>query len=275
MGTKKSWKGGFFSALSLLTRIPVKKEYVFNPKPFGFYLPLIGLLVAVIDTGLFAGLSRIIPDPFIPVIIALIVQYFIFNLLHFDGLLDSADALLAFGDREKRLAILKDTRIGVFAFFTGGVYLAAKLYLLTKCALHFYIMEASFPARLSFIFLFFSFAVTGRASAALIPVLLKPARKEGLGASLAGYGKGLVPAGMVLWKLLPAGFFILMNTRTPFTSWLYLISFAGCIPGALIPVFLYSRKIGGFTGDTAGAAVELGEIFHIIIFYLFLLYGLR
>lgn len=49
--------------------------------------------------------------------------------IHLDGLCDACDALCSFGDRDKRLAILKDAHIGAF----GAIWLIAFIMTETAC----------------------------------------------------------------------------------------------------------------------------------------------
>ena len=43
--------------------------------------------------------------------------------IHLDGFMDTSDALASYGDREKKLAILKDSHTGAFAVLGLGIYL--------------------------------------------------------------------------------------------------------------------------------------------------------
>ena len=261
------------TTLSLVSRFRIsRKEYEPDYSRVGFFLPFVGLAAGTLFFGLYYGGSKILPVPFITVLIVLGFQYFLFNLFHYDGLLDTADALSRYGDRQKRLAILKDVHVGAFALFAGTVYMAAKLYLLTKTAVYFHIFDLPPLSKIAVIYLFFSYPASGRGAAALIPVFLKPARTEGLGALLADYPR--VPAflGVFLSHCVIGVLVVLSFVFSSGIPLVFLICLAGCLLGLLLTGGLYSRKVGGFTGDTLGFAVEMGELFHILIFYLLLLY---
>ncbi len=249
-----------------------RKEYEPDYSRIGFFLPFVGVAAGVLLFGLFYGGSKILPDPFITVLIVLCVQYFLFNLFHFDGLLDTADALSRYADREKRLSILKDVHVGAFALFAGTVYLAAKLYFLTKSAVYFHIFDLPPLSKIAVIYLFFSYPASGRGAAALVPVFLKSARKEGLGALLADYPSASAFLGVFLSHCVTGVLVLLAFVSSSGIPLVLLISLAGCLVALLITWGLYSRKVGGFTGDTLGFAVEMGELAHIFIFYLLLLY---
>jgi adenosylcobinamide-GDP ribazoletransferase len=120
--------------------------------------------------------NRIIQDPVITVLVVLGAQYFCFNLFHLDGLLDTADAFLGSVSEEKRLAILKDSRIGVYGFFAGFLTLALKTALLVK-------LQPFIPI---YGMAILAYPLGGRFCAASVPTLTESQNDTGLGA-LAGH----------------------------------------------------------------------------------------
>ena len=264
----------FLTTFGLMSRVRI--SYTGEARFSGslFYIPFIGFIVSVLLFGMYAGLSNIIPDPFIVVLAILIVQYLLFNLFHFDGYLDTADAFFCFADREKRLAILKDSSTGAFALFFGAVYIGAKLYLLTKTGVYFYILGGDPFSKWALIFLFFSYPLTGRTAAALIPLVAKPAREGGLGASMKEAKPYTALFGLLLAHIpgiaLYIGAYILFSS----VSLLFFLSCGGAFLAFILTAAAYNRKAGGYTGDAFGLAIETGEILHVFIFYLLLTYGL-
>jgi adenosylcobinamide-GDP ribazoletransferase len=276
---KKPKPGGkgssFLTTFALISRIRASGgRYSGNFRRTLFYLPVVGFLVSLIVFTFYTGLSFIIPEPFILVVIVLVVQYFLFNLFHLDGLLDTADAFVPFVGRERRLEILKDLRLGSFAFFTGAVYIAAKLYILTKAALYFHILHADPLSRYAVIFLFFTYPVTGRAAAAFVPLFTAPAKKEGLGALLTDCKPASALLGACCAVLPALGVFFTAFFLHRYVSLLFLLPLAGKVIAGAFSGLLYRRKAGGYTGDAFGFAVEIGELIHIFIFYIILIYGL-
>jgi len=111
----------FLIALQLLTRIPVKINQKVSEREIGcslIYYPLTGLVIGVI---LFFSLwipGSILssPSPAIMAALVLTLWVIITGALHIDGLADSADAWIGgFGDREKMKLIMKDSRSGPIA----------------------------------------------------------------------------------------------------------------------------------------------------------------
>ena len=272
------------STFSLVSRIPVRVKFTFDPSRIDFWLPIVGITPALLNLLVWAGLAMIgnIPEhhPLPVAILLLIIQYLCFNLFHLDGLMDTADAFLGSCTREKRLAILKDSRVGTYGFFAGFAVLTLKLALLASLFPH--MRECGVAAAI------LSFPVVGRFGAAMVPCLTSPATPEGLGrlARDSRMARCIVGAiiGSALWLLLACGL-MHMATIIPgihFTaasSISYSISLIAMIAAPLVLIApltalfharLYRRGIGGYTGDALGATVETGEILTLVLAFLIL-----
>lgn len=270
----------FLTTFSLVSRIPLKARFKFDPSRLDFFLPVVGVFPALIASllyaaGVFFGVDGLANGAFeyqggriITVLLILAVQYFCFNLFHIDGLLDTADAFLGSFDKEKRLAILKDSRIGVYGFFAGVFSLALKIAL----------FWALFPA-LAKTPALFAWPVFGRFSAALIPCLAPPARPEGLGALAKDTNPFRCLAGLfaalVVWLLVCAAFTMFHNgldLEIIFTLIFCAVKIFAAQAAlsffiALFYARLYKKSLGGYTGDALGAAVETAELFAIAAAY--------
>lgn len=223
-------------ALTFLTTLPLPdvgevKEGEFK-KASGFY-PVAGyavglvLFLAVLIGHLFpAGVSGAL---------ALTAWLWITGMLHFDGLVDAGDALLAMKSPAKRLEILKDVHVGAFGLAVAVISLLLKWSLLTE--LHAYSWAALLPV--IFIPAIARFAV-------LLPMNLYPAaRQESLGArSREGWWQ------MGLLLILPVLIF-------PGGWWMLL---AGLISALVVARFAAGRLGGGINGDVYGTIIECTEI---------------
>jgi adenosylcobinamide-GDP ribazoletransferase len=263
----------FLSTLSVVSRIPAPR-CKFDPSRMDWHLPLTGLCPALPGLVIFAGFSLRFKNPApagIPALAAaliLIAQYLGFNLFHLDGLMDTADAFLGSADREKRLAILKDPRAGVYGFFAGFAVLTLKAILL----------YGLFPAARDFPALVFAYPLWGRFSAALLPCMAKPLNPGGLGALLKDARPRRCFGGMVLalllwallvWCLLRAAALAGLprfaappygggDPRPAIAAAVSLLVI--CPLTALFYARLYQKSLGGYTGDALGAAVETAEL---------------
>ncbi|MDR2516233.1 MAG: adenosylcobinamide-GDP ribazoletransferase [Spirochaetaceae bacterium] len=265
----------FLSVFSMVSRIPVRAAFDFDISRIDFWLPVMGVFPALLAGGIVFVMRMLFPADTLPAAVAaLAAQYFCFNLFHLDGLMDSADAFLGTGSAEKRLAILKDSRIGVYGFFAGTFALLFKTALLAGLI----------PLAAAYPFALFSGPVSGRAAAALVPVIAPPQNETGLGALSKNNRAGRVFAGIftgaLVWFLLAwAGTFFAFKLglcgAPPFLSgdfdarrfcMLSLLPFAAVLTA--FPVArLYRKGIGGYTGDALGAAVEIGETIHLALVF--------
>lgn len=257
----------FLSTLSLVSRFPIKGRFTFDPSRMDFYLPITGLFPALGGAVVFVLGALLTGDRLMTILLLLAFQYLGFNLFHLDGLLDSADAFLGRADREKRFAILKDSRIGVYGFFAGITSLAFK----TALLLSLYPLIPHFPAAL------LAYPLSGRLNGALVPCLTKPAKPDGLGALLKDARTGRCALGflisLLLWTLMVWGSLTLMALMVPGASPLWGAAFPRILLLVIPPVFsliagvffagLYRKHLGGYTGDALGAAIESGEILHL------------
>lgn len=247
----------FLTIFTLMSRLPVKKSFEPDFSRADFWIPAISPLVSIAALAGFASGMALTGNLIVASAASIALQYFLFNLFHFDGLVDSADALLPAATRERRLEILKDPRVGNYGFFCGILALtlrAGAIALLSEEGVLFSALAAGLLAA----------PLAGRLAAALVPFALKPARPTGLGALmtgfsfpriLAGAGFGFLPA--LVYGILAGG-------------WVLPALSAGAVIAGALAAFLlvsksYDHKIGGFTGDALGAAIEIGEVGALLI----------
>ncbi|RIH87591.1 Adenosylcobinamide-GDP ribazoletransferase [Meiothermus luteus] len=157
------------------------------------------------------------------------------GMLHLDGLLDAADALLSSKPPAERLRLLADVHIGSFAFGVGFVVLLLKWQALATGPSPWLLLALPAVAR---------FAV-------LLPMSLFPAAKaEGLGARSR---QGRWPLALLL--ALPALLAF---------PWVALATVVGML---LLARWAAGRLGGGLSGDVYGALVELGELLGLLVYW--------
>ena len=106
----------FLLALQFLTIIQIKKTLPFDERSFGrsaAFFPLVGAILGTLVWGIDIALQNVVPLALRNLILVAVLAI-LSRGLHFDGLADSADGLFGSHDRERRLAIMKDSRIGTF-----------------------------------------------------------------------------------------------------------------------------------------------------------------
>lgn len=227
----------FWIALQFLSSLPVRLPGMPAPREIGRSLlcyPLVGLLF-----GLLLWLaSHLLQGAPAPLHAALLLALWVLlnGALHLDGLADSADAWLGgFGDRERTLQIMKDPRSGPIAVVTLTLVLLLKF-----CAL-WVLVEQGTGAQLLLA------PLIGRAAMLGLFLSTPYVRPGGLGQALAEH----LPRAAAGWVLLACALFCLA-----LGGWIVVLALA---------VFawlrqLMCRRLGGTTGDTAGALLELLEL---------------
>lgn len=232
-------------ALQFLSSLPIRLPGMPEPEQLGrslLFYPLVGLLFGLILYALnllLAGAPLLLHAALL-----LTVWVLLSGALHLDGLADSADAWLGgFGDRERTLTIMKDPRSGPIAVVT------LVLVLLLKFAALLALIEQGQGMALIIV------PVLGRAALLGLFLTTPYVRAGGLGQALADH----LPRRAGWWVLGLSALGCL------------LIVGIGAVVALLISlgVFVWLRRVmlrrlGGTTGDTAGALLELLEMMVLV-----------
>ena len=235
----------FWIALQFLSSLPIRLPGMPQPQELGrslLFYPLVGLLFG----GLLWGLSALLAGAPLMLHAALLLTVWVLlsGGLHLDGLADSADAWLGgFGDRERTLIIMKDPRSGPIAVVTLVLVLLLKF-----CALLALIEQQNSAVLLVA-------PLIGR-SALLAVFLTTPyVRAGGLGQALADH----LPrrAGWWVLGLSALGCVVLAGYAG---LWALVLAIVGFIWLRRVVM----RRLGGTTGDTAGALLELLEVLVLV-----------
>jgi len=229
----------FFVALQFLTQLPVRFARHPEPQEIGNslnYYPLVGLLLGL----LLVMFAWILDDISALLSAALLLSLWVglTGGLHLDGLADSADAWVGgLGDRDKTLAIMKDPRSG-----PAAVVVLVLLLLIKFAALHAILSTQYWVALLLA-------PVLGRTVLPLLFLSTPYARKQGLGTVFVDH----LPRGIKRIMLLTVFVLFLISGSIA----LAMAVVAICVLLALRHIML--KRLGGCTGDTAGALVEITE----------------
>ena len=235
----------FWIALQFLSSLPVRLAGMPPPQAMGRSLlcyPLVGLLFGVLLWALNLLLAG--SPTLLHAALLLSAWVLLSGGLHLDGLADSADAWLGgFGDRARTLEIMKDPRSGPIAVVT-----LVLLLLLKFCAL-LAVVDSGHGAILLIA------PLLGRASLLGLFLSTPYVRAGGLGQALADHlpraaGRGVLLLSAVACVLL-AGVKALWILAIALAAGLWLRQ-------------LMVRRLGGTTGDTAGALLELLEMIVLV-----------
>ncbi|WP_089976987.1 adenosylcobinamide-GDP ribazoletransferase [Luteibacter sp. UNCMF331Sha3.1] len=225
---------GLVVAFGFLTRIPVRVSDVDRRSQAASlkWYPLVGATIGLLLTGAAMLLHGM---PALPAAAVLLVGWVaITGALHLDGLADSADAWIGgMGDRERTLAIMKDPRSGPAGVVALVLVLLLKFAALATLANAWWLLLPPLLGRGAIVAWFLS-----------TPYV----RAAGLGDPLRGApATGChVAMGCVVAICLMAGVHGIVSLLVAAaTAWLWRRA--------------VMRRLGGFTGDTAGALIELVE----------------
>ncbi|MDO4287013.1 MAG: adenosylcobinamide-GDP ribazoletransferase [Eubacteriales bacterium] len=108
--------GGLLVAFGLYSALPLPQvEWKKNTMRYALgFLPLIGLLVGACEYGWLALAQNWQLNAMLYAAGAVLLPLAITGGIHLDGFVDTCDALCSYGDKEKKLEILKDPHVGAF-----------------------------------------------------------------------------------------------------------------------------------------------------------------
>ena len=235
----------FLLALQFLTVIPLKIKESSEQKMADsvVYFPLIGLAIGLLLIVVNTLLSYLnFPNLTLNVILV-VTLIIVSGGMHLDGLSDTADAFLSGKPKEEMLNIMRDPHVGVM----GVLSLASIIFL--KIALLFSVNGSLRQEALILM------CVASRWSVVPQMFFFPYARKEGKASAFI--------QGMTLKTFIISTVIVILCASL---VW----GIKGLITLLAAVVFVYiigklaSSKIGGITGDTLGATIELTEVITLL-----------
>jgi adenosylcobinamide-GDP ribazoletransferase len=243
------WPRALLVALQFLTRLPLRLEPPPDAREIGRSLacyPIVGLALGIGLWGIALTVARL--PAFLAAAIVLTAWVAITGALHIDGLADTADAWVGgHGDRERTLNIMKDPRSGPVALAAVSCLLLLKFAALAALVAHFPTSPWHDPRLAAGCILP---PLLARAAIPLLFAHTPYVRAQGIAQHLSAHqarGTGVLLAvssalgALAAWKILAA----------------LALGAAAIAYAALRRAFV--RRLGGFTGDGAGALIEVIE----------------
>ena len=266
---------GFLLLLSFMTRIPIPKTD-YDEEKLGKsmkYFPVVGIIVGfillffcIIFNFILKNISysAILP---LMIIVVILTDLITTGGLHLDGLADTFDGIFSYRSKHKMLEIMKDSRLG-----SNGA-LALILYFLLKFVLLF---SLTIESRESALYAIMTYPVIARFCSVVSCASSPYARGSGMGKTFVDNTKacGLIVAAIIT-ILYTTGmvfmpFILFTNYSLPMQFIIKTISIIVVIV-LLLGIFAYAfsklieRKIGGITGDTLGALLEISSLVYIFL----------
>jgi adenosylcobinamide-GDP ribazoletransferase len=213
------------------------------------WFPLVGACLGLVLGGVWWVAARAWTSP-VAAVLVVVADLAVTGLLHFDGLVDSADGLLAPVGPARRLEIMADPHVGAFGVVAAGAVLLVRW--------------ASLAALRPGILLIAGLWCLSRTAMAVVARTQTYVRGAGglahsFGVAASGpprprewvpLGAGLVLAGLLLGFWRPgAG----------------AAAGGAALVAVAVVVLLARRRIGGYTGDVLGACGVLAESAGLIV----------
>lgn len=227
-------------ALAFLTRMPVRLPAHVAETPLaaavrGF--PLAGAAVAVVGALAFAVVWTVGLPASLAGYVAVAAMAAFTGALHEDGLADFADSLGA-RDPAKRLAIMRDSRIGTYGALALVLGVGLRVALLAPLA-----------GTAEAVWTLAAVGALSRAPLGTMARAMPPARTDGLAVS---QGR---PSGLVALAAAALGIAIAAACVPGWPG-----ATVGAAAGAGTVALLAMRRIGGVTGDVHGAAQQVAAV---------------
>ena len=248
-------------AFQFLTRIPVYRLFpIASTKPAPqvagkslLYYPVVGLVIGggLILLPLMLNGFELALSPSMQAGLVLVLWVWTTGGLHLDGLADSADAWLGgFGDKQRTLDIMKDPTCGPSAVVALVLVLLLKWLALSELITH---LQGAAPWAWLLLVLV---PLLARFQVMLLVVHTPYVRAQGLGTEL----KNQAQAKWVWCWLLTLVAFMLYQNPT-----LSLVTLLTLGLGYSLMRRLMMQRIDGWTGDTAGASIEMAELLVLLV----------
>jgi adenosylcobinamide-GDP ribazoletransferase len=233
------------AAFGLLTRIPVG-HVARAPAPRDVWAyPVVGAVVGAAGGAVYAGASGVGVPSALCALLAITATALLTGALHEDGLADTADGFFGGATRERKLEIMRDSRIGTFGALALMLSTAIRATAVSTISRPLAVFGALVLA-----------GTAGRAAIVMLSRMLMPARNDGMAA-----GIGRSPGGAIIFALaisLAMAFAMLPPMKAVSVC-------AAATLGCLAVAWRAKTLIGGFTGDVLGAVEIVVECAVLIV----------
>lgn len=276
----------FFIALQFLTRLKIVNQIEWSMEDFGKSVatfPFVGLIIGIFLTLIYFIFSQFLSP--MPLMLIIVISEFLFTGgLHADGLMDTSDGLFSGREREKKLEIMKDSRVGSFGVVAFVFIILLKWQLL-----------AAIPTPEFIPIILVMMPLMSRYTLILSIRSYPYARKSGMGQAFAVYApKHVITCSTISTFCMPIIICLLLSLlyaiglgitsilSIPFIPYsIALFGLAYALVGlmeinifSMIVSYIINRiinhyivkQLGGTTGDTYGFVVEVTEVLLLLVY---------
>lgn len=229
-----------FIAIAFFTRIPVPNNLDFSQQKLNQasrYFSLVGWLVGGICAMLYFILSSLLPND-IAILGSMLVSVLLTGSFHEDGLADTCDGFGGGWEKQQKLSIMKDSRLGTYGVVAIWMVLTFKYMTLVQIeSVVISLLVAHVLSRALATAMIFNLPYVSDEETSKVKPLAELLSAKELFTNLGIAALSLLLVLEMIFPLLIALVVIYFTLRT-----------------------LYLKQIGGFTGDTLGAAQQISEV---------------
>lgn len=231
----------FFLALGFFSRIPMPAWIDYSPENLNRasrYFTLVGWLLGGLVALVFLAADYLFSNS-ISLWLAMAFSLLLTGAFHEDGLADTADGFGGAFAREKKISIMKDSRIGTYGATALVMALLGKYVLL---------IENSQIA----LSIFIAYALSRAVAASLVFDMRYVAEDDGNKSKPLANNQSKTDLVILLATCLPVFFLLQWQKAVLIIAVLILVRYAA--------KFYFQKQIGGYTGDCLGAAQQVSEL---------------
>lgn len=208
------------------------------------FLPWIGLIIGAAAYLWLQFASFWDLNSLLTAVIFLLIPIVLSGGIHMDGLIDTCDAVFSYGDKEKKLEILKDPRTGAFGVIGCSVYLLLALGI-----------SSQLTETPKYIILLILIYAMSRSIGGIALLTVKKAKPNGLGTTFATAAKDKVNVFVLSLYLLAAfGYVFLLNIGLGIAFLLVISVYLWWYNSSIL------KNFGGITGDLTGFLITSVEL---------------
>lgn len=242
----------FFSIIPVKKELPLEKGHITSMYRL---LPVLGLIFGTITAAAaWALLNFTELSPLFAAFVVVVLGLFLTGGLHMDGVADVGDAYFSYQDREKRLEIMGDPRIGAFGAMALVLLIFGKIVVVSEVLEGISVIAVAFVPVFSRIGLMLLFSKTASAKESGLAAFFQR-RTDG----------GQVALAAAVCLAAAWGFLGYME------GWGLAFGLAAVL---LVSLYLYRKwclgNFGGVTGDLFGAYIEGTELLLWVVFLFFI-----
>lgn len=230
-------------ALAFFTRIPVSNKVDFSQENLNRasrYFSLVGWLIGGICAAIFLSVNLTLPVN-IALLISMLMSILLTGSFHEDGLADTCDGFGGGWEKQQKLNIMKDSRLGTYGAVALWFVLMLKFFLLS---------ELENQAELIVVSLLIAHPLSRSLSTSMIYCLTYVADEEQ--SKVKPLAEKQFFSDFTISLIIGClGLFLITNAFTVIMS--LLLTF-------VLLRMLFLKQIGGFTGDTLGATQQISEL---------------